>query len=353
MTTKKLFMLFFAITLCSCDCFLGFIGPECDDCDGCEQSSDNPNSDAIINFSFTNDGVNPTLSVDSTTGSVQIDENSTLSQSTSRFIFTFTGVTFFENKDIFAVKDVIPQVKTETGTWILDDENDFDPADSKSLDIILVLDVSGSLENNIDNVKNSAIDMIRQILFDNKDARIGVVKFSEGKVSENFSSNLTTLANFIRLPSQYTSPITSETYHLESRDATGLYEAILEGIALLETSSAKGQGIITFTDGTNNYQENANNNVSNVVITALNNTNVKHYTIGFTGNQGSIDETILSNLAINGQYASANSISNLKEVFTRFSNNIATIYDFVYETNKSPFNGEREFRLLVDLEKVN
>ncbi len=317
-----------------------------------EEETENSSSDASINFSYTNDGINPSITVNSTSGFVQIENNSTLTDTQSKFIFTFSGVTFYENSNIYAVKNIRPEKKEETGTWSLDDENQFTSSKSKSLDIILVLDVSSSLGTNIANVKESARIMIQQILIENPDAKIGIVKFSEGNVHFNLSSNYSMLTNFILTSTQYTSPITNETYNLESRNATGLYEAILKAIELLDTSNAKGKGIITLTDGSNNYQENLNNDNYNVVVNALNQTDIKHYTIGFVGNQQEVNETILTNMAVNGQYAAANN-TNINEVFTRFSNNIATIYDFVYKTNKSPFSGAKEFRLQIELEKVN
>ena len=184
-------------------------------------------------------------------------------------------------------------------------------------------------------------------------AKVAVVKFSRGNVSTALSSDLNLLSNFILNTSSYTDNILSGgTYNLEGKSETALYEAMLKGIEILNSSNARGKGLITFTDGKNNFQFDLNNDNKDVVVDALNTSNVKSYTIGFIGNNSEIIESTLIELAVNGDYSSAN-LSQLDQTFSLFSNSVSAIYDLTYNTNNAPFSGTRKVRFLIDLNQIN
>jgi hypothetical protein len=345
MKTFYLFSLIFLTTMLGCK----------DDDDNDDTTSDNPTADAIIYANFSNDGTNQVLSLDQsqTSGPIDIENQVTFLADGSRFKFTFSGVTFTEGNAIYEVEEIISQRNLE-GDWQQDSENFLDPSLTKSLDIVLVLDVSSSLGQSLSAVKNSAIVVLNQIFTNNANTKVAVVKFSRGHVASQLSSNFSQLSQFVNQTTMYTDTILGGgTYPLENKNETALYEAMLEGISILQSSNARGQGLITFTDGANNFQFDPVNENRSVVISALNNSQIRSYTVGFIGNANEINETALDELAVNGSFSSPSSIDELDDVFTLFSNSIGAVYDLTYDTNNAPFTGTKAYRFLIDLNRIN
>ena len=353
MKLKLMFLLVAVVTLTSCDCFLG-LGSGCDD-DEVDVTAENPNSDAILYADFTNDGTEQTLDLDEsrTDGPIQIENDVTFSTQNSRYFFEFSGVTFLDGNQVFEVTNILSQ-KFEEEQWINDSENFLNFTPSKSLDIVLVLDVSSSLGQNLEDIKNSARQVLSQIFSNNTNAKVSVVKFSRGNVASNLSSNAAELSQFISQTTQYNdSQLGGGTYDLENKDETALYEAMLKGIEILNNSNARGQGLITFTDGANNFQFEPDNDNRQVVVNALNQSNIRSYTVGFVGNANEINEQALRDLAVDGEFSKPESIEELNQVFTSFSNSIGAVYDLIYDTNNAPFNGSRKYRFLIDLNSLD
>lgn len=354
MKTRFFSILILLVTLASCedDCFLGLIGP----CEGTDDiTSDNPNSDAIIYADFTNDGTiqNLTLNQTLTTGPIQIENDVLFTVNESRFNFEFSGVTFTNSNDIFEVENITSQ-RLEEDEWQQDSENFLFSEPSKSLDIVLVLDVSSSLDENLEAVKNSANAVLGQIFSDNINAKVAIVKFSRGHVATELLSNAFDLQNFLLQNTPFEdTQLGGGIYNLENKDETALYEAMLAGIEILQNSDARGQGLITFTDGANNFQFDPENGERQVVVNALNNSNINSYTVGFVGNADEVNDQALRDLAVNGNFSKPSSIEELDEVFTLFTNSVGAVYDLIYDTNNAPFNGMKTYRFLIDLNKVN
>lgn len=318
-------------------------------------SGDNPNADAIIYASFTNDGTTQSLTLDEsrTTGPIQIENEVIFTQDGTRFNFEFSGVTFIDGTTVFEVTNIISQ-KFEEDTWSVDSENFMNSTPSKSLDVVLVLDVSSSLGDSLGEIKESAIIVLNQVFTTNSNAKVAVVKFSRGNVATELSTNQSELAQFISTNTSYTdNELGGGTYFLEGQNETALYEAMLTGIDILKDSNARGQGLITFTDGANNFQFNPANDNRNVVVTELFSSDIRSYTVGYVGNANEINEDALRDLAVRGEFSNPGSIDELNNVFTRFSNSVAAIYDLIYNTNNAPFNGEKEFRFLFELNRFD
>ncbi|MFC4633176.1 VWA domain-containing protein [Dokdonia ponticola] len=354
MKLKFTFFLLIVTLFVSCDdgCFLGIIGP-CDDTD--DITSDNPNSDAIIYADFSNDGTNQNLELDEslTSGPIQIENEVTFTIDGSRFNFEFSGVTFIQGENVFEIDNIISQ-RFDENEWQQDSENFLDFEPSKSLDIVLVLDVSSSLGQNLQDIKISAISVLSQIFNNNMNAKVAIVKFSRGHIVEQLSSNQFELQQFISQNTEYNDQeLGGGLYILENQNETALYEAMLEGIHILQNSNARGQGLITFTDGANNFQFDPQNSDRSIVIDALNASEIRSYTVGFVGNADEVNDQALTELAINGNFSKPSSIDELNEVFTVFSNSVGAVYDLIYDTNNAPFNGPKTYRFLVDLNQIN
>ncbi|MGB1121571.1 MAG: vWA domain-containing protein [Saprospiraceae bacterium] len=275
-----------------------------------------------------------------------------ITEQNGRILFDFSGVTFKENKTVYQIDDILTERKNSDGCWIVDNENFLSYSFSKSLDIVLVLDVSSSLGQNISTIKDNAVDMITNILTNNPEAKIAVLKFSRGSVNTNFSSSISMLTQFILQDAIFNSPDIGN-YVLEGRNETGLYEAINSAIQLIDASSARGKGILTFTDGVSNFSFDPQFSTPDNVISSLTNSDISSYTIGYEGNQNSVEQSILEQIAVNGDFSFPRNLNDLDQVFQVFSNSVAAVYDLTYDTNNAKFDGEIEYRFLFNTTKIS
>ena len=324
-----------------------FSGCDPEPTDPCE--NDTPDHDTKLSAKYLNtSSAGPTLTIDPTASSSKINIANVptiVPLGNGRIDLLYSGVTFKEGKTVYVVDNVVSQRKADC--WIVDVENEMRFSLSKSLDIVLVLDVSSSLGNNISAVKSNAKKMVTDILNSNPDARIAIVKFSRGSVVQGFTSVASTLNQFIDNNSIFNDPSIG-SYQLEGRSETALYESINDAIVLLNNSGADGTGILTFTDGVSNFQFDPQFQDELEIIDSLNASGISHYTIGFEGNQNSVDESVLERLAVNGNFSFPKDLTELEEVFTRFSNSVAAVYDLYYNTNDALLENPVEYRFLFN-----
>lgn len=323
---------------------------------GCKSCKDDTNVDlinlydAVLYGIYDNPvGEDPLLSVDlaSSSPEINIEFEPTITQENGRILFNYAGVTFRAGKKVYSIDDVVTQRMSDEDSWIIDDENFLSWTFSKSLDIVLILDVSSSLGANISNIKSNAAQVIGNMLGQNPDARVAVIKFSRGSVTYEFSSDEVALAEFINESTVFNSPDLGN-YELEGRAETALFESIHNAILLLNSSDARGKGILTFTDGVSNFQFDPAFQSPTSVIAELSNSNIASYTIGFEGNQGSTDRTVLQNLAVNGDFSFPKNLTELNAIFIRFSNSVAAVYDLIYDTNNAKLDKAIEYRFLFN-----
>jgi len=315
----------------------------------CNKQDDEPAYDAVLYADYTNPvGGQPSLLVDPTNSStfINIEIDPTITEQNGRIMFNYSAVTFKEGNKVYRIDDIVTE-RNNIGNWLADDENTLSWTFSKSLDIVLVLDVSSSLGENITTIKDNAQLMLSNILDQNPDARISVVKFSRGNASIGFTSSKDELGQFISQNSSFDSPDIG-IYELEGRQETALYEAIDKAIELLTDSDARGKGILTFTDGVSNFQFETEFQNPTSVIAQLTTLGIANYTVGYEGNQGSVDKDVLKSLAVNGDFSFPDNLTALNTVFERFSNNVAAVYDLIYDTNNAKFDGTNEFRFLFN-----
>lgn len=324
-----------------------------DDDGGCPTSIDH---DSRLFADYSNSAsAGPLLDIDFTESSDRINIETTPeiteNSMNARITINYPAVTFREGRDVFQIEEISTE-RRATNCWIEDEENQLSWTFSKNLDVVLVLDVSSSLQENIATIKESAVQVVRNMLSQNPEVNIAVVKFSRGSVSTNLSSDEGSLTQFINVNTTYTPPDIAP-YELEGKNETGLYEAINEAILILESSNARGKGILTFTDGVNNFWFNESFQSSESIIQSLTANDIANYTIGFDGNQNTVDRAALESIAINGDFSFPESIQDLEEVFRRFTNNVAAVYDLTYNTNSSQFSDPIEYRFLFKTQKIN
>ncbi|MCB0644655.1 MAG: VWA domain-containing protein [Phaeodactylibacter sp.] len=299
-------------------------------------------------------GSDPTLNINLAASSdiINIINPATVTEENGRIKINYPAVTFKDGKDVYRIEEIRTDRSNGDDCWITDDENFLSWSASKSLDVVIVLDVSSSIGSNLGTIKDGAANIVSTILGQNAAAKIAVVKFSRGNVDSGFSSTETDLVNFIQQETTFNSPDIGD-YVLEGRNETALYEAIDRAIQLLTDSDANGKGILTFTDGVSNFQFDPAFQSNASIIADLKDNNINSYTVGFEGNQGNVDRSALEKISVNGDFSFPDNLSDLDEVFTDFSNNVAAVYDLIYETNNGKFSKAIEYRFLFKTQKVN
>lgn len=190
------------------------------------------------------------------------------------------------------------------------------------MDVVLVLDASASLGNDFSKVKEFANGFVNKIYTDSPSANIGVVDFSDVINTYGLTNNQEGVNEYIT--------------NIEQGPFTTLYEAMDNGITMLQENQAEGKAIVTFTDGTDNNSAPQYNPdyLSDKLKNDPNNILINSFTIGLEGN-GGVDKPVLEKLAANGGVAAfPRNINELETVFDQFSTSISNVYNLVYIRNQ-------------------
>jgi len=207
----------------------------------------------------------------------------------------------------------------------------------QDLTVMMVLDASASLGQDIAKVKQYASNFVTAILTDIPNAHIGIIDFSDEIHSFPPTNNKVALQNYIAA--------------IEQGPFTSLYEAVNLGIDVLDNVTAEGKTILIFTDGTDN---NSNPEFTpQYLLDKLDNTTsgvrINSFTIGLEGN-GGVDKPVLEKLAVHGGSAAfPKNIDELGKVFEKFSNSIANVYNLTYVRNQQviPDTDKRKLRFVI------
>lgn len=282
------------------------------------------------------------LSVDNglTSPEIQFGSSDTafVDSGTNRINIEFRDMRFYSDLGTYQVdleKGILVEELNE-GEWEEDPESFLTAKPSRSLDVVLVIDVSSSLGSDVALVKQYASQFVEYLFSQNSNTntRIGVIGFSEGIVGElGLSSSINEVNNAINGLQ-------------EGLNATTLYEAMNAGVDALQNSTAEGLAVVTFTDGRNNSFTDQAFATSDFVYSKLVESNVSSYTIGFTG-KGSVDEQALSRLAVGGLYAFPETTDDLLKVFNKFANSVSSTYLLTYDRNVSEIVEPVRYRFTI------
>ena len=296
-----------------------------------EDPVSNPDTTADFYATYSNPKGIPSLNI--TTGSIPDIIKITTSpiQSTScspsRLCIDMRNVRFIENNQAYKLKK-LDTYELNSGEYIIDVENYLRTSNSRTLDFVLVLDISSSLGADKSKVIQSATDLITKISTSSSTTRVGVVIFSGSIEVFPLSSDFAAAKSF--------------TNGKNGTDATKLFEAIDSGINMLSASKADGMAMIIFTDGINNSWTDAqkfqtNNYVINKIKQPINGTFISSFTIGLSGStpSGALT-TQLQQLALNGGISEvAENSDALQNTFTKFANSVSEVYTLTYDRNPS------------------
>jgi Mg-chelatase subunit ChlD len=255
-------------------------------------------------------------------------------ESQGRVRIQIGNVRFRNNDTVYEIVDedgVITEEERENG-FVRDVENQLERDRSQSISIVLVLDVSSSLGDDVSRVKDYAVEFVETIFAQAEGSvNVGVVGFSDFVDSSPLTQNANSLNSFIQsLP--------------EDRDETKLYQAVDVAVDMIQNVNSDGRAIVVFTDGTNNSWDDERYSTIGYVETRLNELeNTSSYAIGFEG-RGNLDRTALGRLAVGGETEFPESSDELQNVFNRFARTVSSVYTFIYDTNDSQFSGVRRLR---------
>jgi len=299
-----------------------------DDNDSSTPQTTNREYNLYIDF-WNPNGTNPQISFDAENSSseVRID-----------FSQTFAGVAVpphFTNVIIDNVRIIDGQFvnyqidgitayefREDINNWKIDVEFYMAYEPVGHLDVVMVLDASASLGDDFNKVKEFASGFVNKIFTESPSANIGIVDFSDEINSYGLSNNQEGINNYIS--------------NIQQGPFTTLYEAMNEGIVILQNNQAEGKAIVTFTDGTDNNSDPIYNPeyLTDKLVNDPNNILINSFTIGLEGN-GGVDKPVLENLAANGGVAAfPRTIDELETVFDQFSTSISNVYNLVYVRNQ-------------------
>lgn len=249
------------------------------------------------------------------------------------------NVRIVDNKNVnYTIEDITAyEWREDIDDWKVDVEFTMDYNLVQDLVVVMVLDASASLGQDFQKVKEYANNFVIEVLKEIPNARIGIVDFSDEINTFPPTNNKTALQNYIA--------------SLEQGPFTTLYEAVNQGISILEGTSAEAKTLLVFTDGTDNnsnpeftpsyLQDRIENNSSVAQIST--------FMIGLEGN-GGVDKPVLNELALNGgESAFPSNIDQLGGVFKKFSESIANVYNLTYIRNQQKILEEdkRKLRFVI------
>ncbi|MCA9825886.1 MAG: VWA domain-containing protein [Dehalococcoidia bacterium] len=180
---------------------------------------------------------------------------------------------------------------------------------AEGIDIVLTLDISGSMETSIlrgPSRLDAAIAVLRDFISQRQDDRIGLVVFSE------FAQTLSPPT----LDYRALQSLVDQVAEIEGRNATGIGIAIAESVAVLQQSPSASRVVILLTDGVDNVEEATRPRTAAQIARAL---GVRVYTIGIVSPQdpsGVDHETLEAIAEITGAVAyRAQTVEDLKAVY--------------------------------------
>ncbi len=310
---------------------------------GAGPDSENRDFELYIDF-WNTQGTNPQIAFDAVNSSPEVKID---------FTKTFAGVAVppqFTNVIIDNVRIIDAQGtnysingitayewREDINDWKIDVEFTMDYTLVQDLAVVMVLDASASLGQDFQKVKEYANNFVIEVFKEIPNARIGIVDFSDEIHVFPPTNNKAALQNYIASLTQ--GPFTS------------LYEAMNEGINVLEGLTAEGKSLLVFTDGTDNNSdpEFTPAYLMNRLENSASQTTISSFTIGLQGN-GGVDKPVLDALALNGgDSAFPSNIDQLGEVFRTFSSSIANVYNLTYVRNQQviPVDDKRKVRFVL------
>lgn len=229
-----------------------------------------------------------------------------------------SGDTIIDIYQITNIDDIVVEERRNNRDWLSDTE--FEIVQGIRLEevaVVIVLDVSLSLEDQFRAVKTAAKDFVDFMFESSESPFIGVVIFSTQITLMSFSDDAESIKTFID--------------NAEQGEFTSLYTAMITGIEMLIPINVDLKTIVTFTDGINNFRE---SDPAQVLDRLEENDDIISYTLGFTGSSGNIDAEVLDAFATNGgRFFLVETTSALRSRYELISSEVSQRYNLTYRRN--------------------
>lgn len=226
------------------------------------------------------------------------------------------GVRVQSRKNNYEVKSLLIS-ELDNGKWELQDEFNNTSSESKTdVALVLVLDMSTSLGQLVDDIKLYAKNFVKTVTNSTKLSTVSVIFFS-GR-------------NNILQTKFFNSKNVSELYNIidkyaDFRDRTALFHATLEGTKSLDSLKFNGtKTLVVFTDGGDNDTNNPDQAKSHIY-----NNSHERICIGFEGKD--FDKIDLKSIASNtSNYVTAKKRKALQKKFNEVAKKVTSVYRYNY-----------------------
>lgn len=213
------------------------------------------------------------------------------------------------------------------------------PSNSKNdIAVVLVLDMSTSLEDLVNDLKSYAKDFIDQVVASTPGSRVAVVFFSDRdkiQATPFFGANNVDVLK--ALVDNYT----------DYQPRTAVFEAVSTGISILNSLSFVGsKALVVFTDGGDNASDN-----KDLLKSQIANSPYLRIAIGLKGNDFRKDE--LEDMAD----SRANTLivtdrAGLQKAFDEVGKQVVSVYRIVYERSDQLLSSPIQIKFNFDVQKI-
>ncbi len=198
-----------------------------------------------------------------------------------------------------------------------------------NLATMLCLDVSSSLGEDREKVKQYAIDFAEQVLGGTTSSTsfVGLTLFADTVITYPFTNELSDIINAIN---SFPYP------DLDAQTFTRLSDGILAGLEALEETQVEvdDKVLVAFTDGNDNGSNNPTGNQQAIMESSF-----PRYMIGLKGKGLEYNTNYLKSLASNDRsFVEAENVDELQESFNDINELIANIYTIIYNRSPQTFN---------------
>ncbi len=314
----------------------------------CDRTEDDPNPgrnfQLFLDY-WNPDGASPEISFDedNTSDAIRIDFEKTFGGSVAGSSLTEVAVDNFRIIDQNRMNHRIEKItayefRPDINAWKEDVEFVMEYESIEDLAVVLVLDRSESLGEDFVKVKEYASDFVDRIFRETSQLQVGVVDFADEVNTLALTTDRQEVTNYIG--------------QLQQGRFTTLYEAVNQGIDMLQEADTEARAMVIFTDGTDN-NSNLTYNPDYLAQKIRGNNEISpaiSFTIGLDG-KGGVDKQVLNKLTANGGVATfPQSIQALQQVFEDFSGGIANVYQLTYIRNRQPIPADGPLKLRFDIQ---
>ncbi|SEQ04656.1 vWA domain-containing protein [Neolewinella agarilytica] len=205
---------------------------------------------------------------------------------------------------------------------------------------VLVLDMSTSLQDNINTLKQYAKQYARFVVNSSPNSTVAVVFFSDRDAIE--STLFFTSSTINQLDSRIDN-------FRNYQERTALFQAVKTGVDLLGSINFDGQkSIVAFTDGGDNDSNNPTE-----LLGQINGSDVEKFAIGLRGSDFQ-ENSLRSIVSEQSNFQVADDISSLEEIFRNVGRGVISVYEIRYRRSDQLLNSTEsvDIRISIEAEKI-